>query len=83
MTKTSFWPLFDPEWPVLGPTDFNFQHSNHHHLLDRITLYHNMQNQQKRKHIEQENGLKPDLATFWAKMAHFRASKFFQPLDNH
>ena len=66
LTKTSFQAQIEPffKWPILGPANLS-QHSNHHQLLDTLTLYHNMQNQQKLMHIDQENYLKPHFGPFF------------------
>ena len=64
-------------------SDF-FQHVNHHQLLDNITVYHNMHNQQKLTHIEQENGLKPHFGPFLALIGPFLGQQIFiQHLDSH
>ena len=50
---------------------------DHHQVLQIISAYHNMQNQEKLMHIEQENGLKPHICPFLALIGPFLAQIIF------
>ena len=74
--KTSFWPLFGPKWPILGPANF-FQHFSHHQVLDLLILDHNTQNRRKLMHFEQDNDLKPHFGPFLALNGPFLGQQIF------
>ena len=64
MPKTSR-PKLSLKWAILRPASC-FLAIAGHQLLDTAARYHNMQNQQKLMHNDQENGLKPHLGPFLA-----------------
>ena len=76
--------ILSPKWPFSGPTNF-FQSWDHHHLLNIINIYHNMQNRHlKLMHFNQENGLKPHLGPFLALIGPFLSQQIiFQYSDHH
>ena len=74
--KTSFWPLFGPKWPILGPAIF-FQYFRQYQVLDIVIIDHNMQNRQKLMHFEQGNGLKPHFGPFLALNGPFLGQHIF------
>ena len=60
--KAHFGPIFDPDWPFLGPAKFS-QHFDRYQGLDIVILNQNMQNRSKLMYFEQ---CTPNFHTFSA-----------------
>ena len=76
-----------PNWALNGPfkgQPIPFQRLNHHQLIHTIPRYHDMQNQQKWLHIDEDNGLSPHLGPFLALNGPFQGQQnFHQHLHIH
>ena len=65
--KPHFGPFLALIGPILGPKNF-FQQLKDYQELDVITFNHDMQNQGKVMHSEQENDLKHHFGPFWGRL---------------